>query len=177
LRGDFRPRRKGKEGIGLNFAEVERDYIRSRILPDFEWVSYAVPSRHHPLPKPIERCRVALVTTSGAYLRGRQEPFRTRDKLGDDSFRIIPNGVDPKEIALSHPGYDTRRAMKDPDCVFPLGLLNRLRLEGVVGESAPRHFSFMGYIPRPDQLISERVSEVGRALLNDGVDLVIIVPS
>jgi len=161
----------------LNFTEIERDYIRSRILPDFEWIGYPQPTHHHPLRKPVDQCRVTLITTSGAYLRGRQKPFRTHDRLGDYSFRIIPNDIDPEEIALAHPGYDTRRALKDLDCVFPLRLLNQLRAEGAIREAGPRHFSFMGYIPRPDRLISERVPEVGRALLNDRVNLVILVPS
>ncbi|NOY53368.1 MAG: hypothetical protein GXP58_07065 [Deltaproteobacteria bacterium] len=161
----------------MNFAEVERDYIRSRILPDFEWMYFSRPTDHHPVGKPVDQCRVALVTTSGAYLRNRQGPFSTRNKLGDDSFRVIPNDIDPEEIALAHPGYDTKRALKDLDCVFPLGLLKQLRIEGAIREAAPRHFSFMGYVPFPEKLIAERVPLVGGALLDDGVDLVILVPS
>ncbi|MEK6776367.1 MAG: glycine/sarcosine/betaine reductase selenoprotein B family protein [bacterium] len=161
----------------MNFVEIERDYIRSRILPDFEWMSYTRPTDHHPLEKPIDQCRVALITTSGAYLRGSQKPFSTTNKLGDDSFRIIPNDIDPKEVALAHPGYDTKRAMKDLDCVFPLALLNKLQGQGSIREAGPRHFSFMGYIPFPERLISERAPSVGEALLDDGVYLVILVPS
>ncbi len=161
----------------MNFVDIERDYIQSHILPDFEWMQYSRPTDHYPLGKPIDQCRVALITTSGAYLHGSQEPFATNDKLGDDSYRIIPNDSDPKEIALAHPGYDTKRALMDLDCVFPLSLLNRLQTEGLIREASPRHFSFMGYIPKPLNLISDRAPAVGQALLDDGVDLVILVPS
>ncbi|MFQ5669318.1 MAG: hypothetical protein ACE5HD_02220 [Acidobacteriota bacterium] len=42
---------------------------------------------------------------------------------------------------------------------------------------APRHVSFMGYIPRPENLIRRTAPQVGRMLMEDKVDLVILVPS
>jgi D-proline reductase (dithiol) PrdB len=161
----------------MNFLDVERDYVRRRVLPDFEWTTFDLPTEPNPLRKPLKACRVALVATAGAYLSGKQEPFSTKSKLGDDSFRVIPNETAPEEIGLAHPGYDTKRALLDLDCVFPSLLLNRLKDGGVIGEVAPRHFSFMGYVPKPEGLIWRTAPQVGRSLLQDRVDLVILVPS
>lgn len=160
----------------MSFVEVERDFIR-RFLPDFEWLSFESPSQPVPLRKPAHQCRVALVTTSGAYLKTGQPPFDTKNRLGDDSFRIIPGETPTAAIGLSHPGYDTRRALKDPDCVFPLALLRQIREQGAVGEVAPRHLAFMGFIPKPQRLLEERAPEAARLLLEDGVDLALLVPS
>src|SRR5660398_279155 len=91
--------------------------------------------------------------------------------------RQVPSGTTAEEIALSHPGYDTRRAKQDPDCVFPLDLLRRLYFEGAIGSVAPRHFSFMGYIPRTENLLWRTAPQVGRMLLEDEVDLALLVPS
>lgn len=161
----------------MSFLDIERDFIRQKILPDFEWTGFEEPTEAKPLTKPLTECRVALVTTSGAYLAASQERFDTKNRLGDDSFRIIPNGTAPEEIALAHPGYDTKRAKEDLDTVFPYQLLNRLKHEGIIGEAAPRHFSFMGYVPRPERLVWRNAPKVGRLLREDGVDLAVLVPS
>lgn len=161
----------------MSFLDIEGDFIRGKVLPDFSWVSFEEPTDPNRLAKPVSQCRVALVTTSGACLPASQERFDTKNRLGDDTFRIIPNGTDPGEIALAHPGYDTRRAKEDLDTVFPYRLLNTLALQSVIGEAAPRHFSFMGFVPRPERLIWRSAPQVGRLLREDGVDLAILVPS
>ena len=70
----------------MNFALVERDFIRSRILPDFDWVVYSSPSRINPLHKPLDRLRVAMVTTCGVHTAS-DPPFDLRTRTGDPSYR------------------------------------------------------------------------------------------
>jgi D-proline reductase (dithiol) PrdB len=161
----------------MSFLDIERDFVRRKVLPDFEWTRFELATEPNPLTKPIDKCKVALVVTAGAYLRENQERFDVKSPLGDDSFRIIPSTTSPEEIALAHPGYDTKRASQDLDTVFPCQLLNKLAVQGVIGEAAPRHFSFMGYVPRPERLIWRTAPQVGRLLRADGVDLAILVPS
>lgn len=161
----------------MDFIEIEKEFVRRKVLPDFDWTRFDQPTRPVPLKKPVAQCRVALVTTSGAYLRDSQPRFATKSPTGDDSFRIIPNETPIEEIALAHPGYDTRRAIQDLDCVFPLALLNRFARQGTIGSAAPRHFSFMGFIPHPERLLTEIAPQVGDELQRDRVDLVLLVPS
>ncbi len=161
----------------MNFADIEKNYLREKGLPDFEWTTFTAPTKPNPLMKSIQQSRVAIVATAGAYVGGTQAPFITKSIQGDDSFRIIPNGTAIEGIDLAHPGYVTTRAKKDLDCVFPLALLNRLHANGELGSAAPRHVSFMGFIPNTDRLIRQRIPEVGQMLVQDGVDLVILVPS
>lgn len=161
----------------MDFTQVEKEFIRQKVLPDFDWTRFDQPTQPVPLPKPITQCRVALVATAGAYLRGNQQPFATKSPTGDDSFRIIPNESPLGEIALSHPGYNTRRALQDLDCVFPLTLLNRFQQQGEIGAAAPRHFSFMGFIPQTGRLLKQIAPQVGTELIRDQVDLALLVPS
>ena len=161
----------------MNFLDVEGDYIRSKVLPDFAWTGFAVPTEPSLLSKPVTDCTVALVVTAGAYLPASQPRFETKNPLGDDSYRVIPSDVSAEHVALSHPGYDTKRAMLDLDTVFPFQLLNRLRTQGEIGAVAPRHFSFMGYVPRTERLVWQHAPQVARMLREDGVDLAILVPS
>jgi D-proline reductase (dithiol) PrdB len=155
------------------FAQVEREYVHRRVYPGFDWVVFDETSPRNRLGVPLERARIALVATAGAHLRG-QPPFALgRD--GDASYREIPAGSE--ELELSHSGYDVRRAARDPDVVFPLALLRTLAAEGAVGELAPRAFSFMGYIPDTEPLLSETGPAVARELVAGAVDLVLLVPS
>ncbi len=85
------------------FADIERDYIRSRIIPDFDFESFDDPSHVNPLPATIAKATVALIVTAGAYIAGEQQPFRRR-KEGDPSYREFPGDIDLARIALSHVG-------------------------------------------------------------------------
>lgn len=160
----------------MNFAEVERDYIRSRLLPDFEWVVKTQPSRINPLRKPLRESRVALVATGGVHLAA-DRPFRLLDKKGDWSWREIPGDATFDRLRLSHVGYNTRKVCEDINCVFPLERLRELATEGAIGSVSPRHFSFMGYIPITEPLVTGTAPEVAQKLREDEVDLVLLAPA
>lgn len=158
-----------------SFAEIEKVFIRKKILPEFDWISFNQPSVLNEPGKELWRCRIALVSTAGAHLAN-QQPFNVQDKYGDDSYREIPAETPANELVLSHHGYNTRKISEDPNCVFPIDRLRELAAEGIIGELNQRAFSFMGYIPLPATLMKERAPEVANKLKQDGVDLVVLVP-
>ncbi len=160
----------------MNFAAVEREYIRTNVLPEFDWVAYASPSRINPLGKPLGQSRIAMVTTCGVHTAS-DAPFNLKSKTGDPSYREIPNDVPWDELELSHVGYNTRKVSADINCVFPLERLRELEAEGIVGRLNHRHFSFMGYIPIVEMLLQEIGPEVARKLRADAVDLVLLAPA
>lgn len=161
------------EGRYRGFAQIEYEYVRRRSAPGFEWTTFERPSARQRLRRPLAEARVALVATAGAYLRG-QKRFSLEDE-GDPSFREIP--ADAHEFRLAHPGYDVRRALRDPSVVFPLAVLREMAGESAIGEMAPRAFSFMGYIPDTRPLLAETAPAVAQRLQADQVDLVLLVPS
>ena len=160
----------------MNFAIVEKTYIRQRIYPDFDWAIYPTPSRINPLKNALHRCTVALVTTAGVHLQD-DRPFDLANRLGDHTFRAIPRDTPFGRLALSHIGYNTKKISQDINCVFPLERLRELAQEGIVGALAPRHFSFMGYTPITDPLVKETAPAVAAQLGDDGVDLVVLIPA
>ncbi len=160
----------------MSFVEIERDYIRSRVLPDFEWVSYSEPSPINPLRKPVTELRVALVTTAGVHTDG-DAPFNLKSRTGDPSYREIPTDVSWDRLQLAHVGYNTRRVSQDINCVFPLKRLRELEAKGAVGSVNHRHFSFMGYVPVVGELLRKTGPEVAQKLSDDGVDLVVLSPA
>lgn len=160
----------------MSFVEIEREYIRRRVLPDFDWVVYPNPSPINALAKPLAEARVALITTAGAHLR-EDSPFDVSNPTGDPSFRTIPGDASAETIRLSHRGYNIQKIQQDIDCVFPLQRLRELARDGILGEVAPRHFSFMGYIPVTAPLIDKTAPAVAERLEEDHVDLALLVPA
>ena len=125
--------------------------------------------------KPLKECRVALVATGGVYMKG-QKPYKM-GLSGDSSYRVIPADVDFGSLRVRHAGYNTRRIRGDLNCVFPLERLRELVREGLVGEVAPLHLSFMGYAPRTEPLEERFAPEAARLLKEDQVDLALLAPA
>jgi D-proline reductase (dithiol) PrdB len=159
-----------------NFVELEKQFVREKAYPDFDWVRFDRPSPVNPLRKPASEARVAIVTTAGVHLKT-DPPFNLRSRIGDHTYREIPNDANLDDLALSHVGYDIKRVSADKNCVFPLDRLRELAAEGLIGASAPRHFSFMGYVAVTSPLVYETAPEVAAKLKADEVDLALLAPA
>lgn len=162
--------------LDADFVEVERTYIRQRVYPDFDWVSFSSPSPVNPLARSLSDSRVALVTTCGIHLKS-DPRFNLSSRIGDPSYREIPNTVDMEDLMLSHVGYNIQEVSADKNCVFPLDRLRELEADGLLGALAPRHFSFMGYVAVTEPLVKTTAPEVAQKLKEDQVDWVLLVPA
>ena len=123
--------------------------------------------------KPLERSRLALVTTGGVHLPN-QPRFDIDDPAGDCSYREIP--ATPNDLTWTHAYYRPDEG-SDLNAVFPLQTLRRLVSDGVVGELSARHFSFMGAIHNPTPLVEKTAPEVAGKLVGDRVDVLLLTPS
>ena len=130
------------------------------------------------LRRPLSSCTVALVTTAGVHLQSDQ-PFNMLDKEGDLTYRIVPHGTPHDRLCIIHDYYDHRDADKDLNIVFPLDRLEELAEEGIVGQAAPFHYSFMGHIDgrHISRLLSSTAPEVARRLKQEQVDAVVLTPA
>jgi D-proline reductase (dithiol) PrdB len=129
-------------------------------------------------PKPLHQAKLAIVTTSGIH-HASQPPFDMLDKDGDPSFRVIAREHLFDDFQITHDYYDHRDAKRDPNIIFPLEPLQQLVTEGVLGELAQTHYSFMGHIDGRHilTLIEKTALEVARRLRQDRVDLVLLTPA
>jgi D-proline reductase (dithiol) PrdB len=128
-----------------------------------------------PMRVPISKAKIALVTTGGFYVEN-QPPFETDgpEHLGDWSFRAIPRDTPRDKINISHIHYDLSGPREDINCVFPLDRFAEMEMDGTIGKLAETAYSFMGFIQRPDLLMTETAPEVARLLKADGVDAVFL---
>jgi len=161
---------------GVNFADVEREFVRTKVYADFAWRAFDTYSPFNPLRVPLQSARVAFVTTSGAHL-AEQPAFDITAAAGDPSFRSFPSSTPLEHIQLSHRGYDTRRASVDKNVVLPLDHLRAAANDGRIGQVSPTVYSFMGYIADTEVLVKESAPVVAARLASDGVDLVLLAPT
>lgn len=93
-----------------------------------------------PLPAPLARCTVALVTTAAPFRpelgpQGAGAPYNASAKFyqvysGDTSLE--------HDLRVSHVAVNQRELVDDPACWFPLPALRRARAAGRIGGIAPR---------------------------------------
>ena len=151
------------------FDDLERTFVR-RFVPNFDWLTFEEPSPRQDLPVPLSAARVGLITTAGAHLP--DQPGMTPN----GEVRLIPLEV-AGQMCLSHIGYDTIRAARDPDVVVPIGALLRLADAGFIGSLAPTVVSTMGFIPRGSDVFERTAPATIDALRRDDVDLALLVPA
>ena len=75
-----------------------------------------------------------------------------------------------------HLHVDPSLAASDLDCALPLARLRELEAAGEIGASAPSHYSFMGYVLKPRELLEHSVPAMVARMRAEGVDAVLLVP-
>ena len=144
-------------------------------FPPYRWTENPDCPYWTPLGKPIEDCKVALLSTGGIYIKGIQPPFNPeRDDL---TFREIPKDVNTKTIAISHDNYDHTDAEKDINCVFPIERLRELEQQNHIGEFAPIAYTIMGRIFRRTALQQELTPLLLQKLKDAEIDVFLLVPA
>ncbi|HXH38863.1 MAG TPA: glycine/sarcosine/betaine reductase selenoprotein B family protein [Thermoanaerobaculia bacterium] len=130
-----------------------------------------------PLRKPLAEANVALVTTAGLVMPD-QPPFLEKTKGGDTSYRVIPGDAVVSSLIDTHRSetFDHRGIQSDPNLAFPLDRLHELARDGRIGRVNQRHLSFMGSITAPRRLIRNTAPEAAQLFVQDGVDVVLLVP-
>jgi D-proline reductase (dithiol) PrdB len=133
-----------------------------------------------PLEKPLEQSTIALVSSAGLALKTDQ-PFdqegeRQNPWWGDPSIRVIPNTAVTRDIKLYHLHLHPCVAERDMNSVLPLQRLLELQELGEIGHSADSHYSYMGYILEPQNLLEQYVPLMIHRMKLDGVNAVVLIP-
>lgn len=131
-----------------------------------------------PVTKPLERSKIALVTTAGVHHKD-QPGFDMRAADGDYSFRSIDAQTIAADYTITHDYYDHRDADRDLNIVFPITRLFEMHAAGCIGAVSERHFAFMGHITdsKTRGLIHQTAPRVARMLKQLDVDAVLVTPA
>jgi D-proline reductase (dithiol) PrdB len=141
-----------------------RSWLADIPVPAFDQEAFTAAS-------PLERARVAVVTTAGLMHRG--EAAWTHD---NSEFRVFE--ADERDLVLGHvsQNFDRTGVNADLNVVYPLDRLNELAADGIIGSVAPRHLSFMGATYDLATLKVRTAPAAATLLCDDGVDVVLLTP-
>jgi D-proline reductase (dithiol) PrdB len=172
----YRLKNKFLSKIAAHVPWIERKMVQSEVCRmETNGASSHCSVPWSPPRKSLCVSRVALVTTAGVH-HTTDEPFNMEDPDGDPTFREIDGHG--RDLMITHDYYDHTDADRDINVVFPLERLKELADEGLLGDVAPLHYSFMGHITGPHMktLICQTAPEVARRLKSQGVEVALLTP-
>ena len=125
-----------------------------------------------PITKPVDRSRVALLTSAALRL-AHQPHFTPREDL---SYRLVSADPSAGAIVIDHHSGIGRIPKQDPEIVFPRTALANLVKCGIVGALSPVHVSFMGGIRKHREIETDLAPAIADELAKAQVDLALLVP-
>lgn len=149
-----------------DLPEYERAHLLGKDMPPLGpacWVNKT---------KPLNQCRIALITTAGLHFR--DDPAF---EFADATFRPIPGEENADNLIMSHSSvnFDRTGFAEDVNLVFPIDRFNELVISKTIGSLASIHYSFMGAGLLPEQY-EESAAQVAGLLKKDLVDAVFLTP-
>lgn len=165
--------------VPIPYLQRIRDYYRALGYgAPYAWAHYAdVPFTT--LPRPLSRCRIALVTTAAPYQpdkgeQGPRAPYNASAKF----YRVYSgdSGSDP-DLRISHVAIDrSHTTAEDIGTYFPLAALRRKAASGRIGAIAARFHGAPTNRSHRATLTVDAPELVARCLA-DGADAAILVPN
>ncbi len=148
-----------------DLPEIDARHLLSKSCPPF-------PTEPFVAGPPLDKRRVAVVTTAGLHPRG-AKPFN----LADTGYRVIPGNVSAGDLVMSHTSvnFDRTGFQQDLNVVFPIDRLREMEQDGEIGSLAAYHYSLMGALWEPHEIEGTARALAG-LLKKDNVDAVLLVP-
>ena len=167
-----------------NFRINGYKFLPQSMIPEFKAFPYQADEVVKAEPAvPLNKARVALLTSGGLYLKDRQPSFdlerERRDPFwGDPTYRLIPRNVGHGDIAVAHLHLNPDDIMADFNVALPLERFAEFERDGKIGSLAHDNYSFMGYQGRSSTAWRDTYGpELARCLRADAVNLLILAPT
>lgn len=145
-----------------------------------KWDLYQLPNNQHtPAGSRVDlaQSRLLLISSAGGYLPATQDPFNAENDLGDYTIRTFPVTTAPSAVAFAHTHYDHSAVNEDQQVLLPLGHLQALVAEGVIGALAEDVINFMGYQPDATRVVDETIPAIIDAAKALHAEAALLVPS
>jgi len=166
------------DDVPIRYMDRTREYYEALGFAPYRWAHFT-DAPFTPLPMPLARARVALITTAapfqpGAGDQGPRAPYNASAKF----YQVYSAQVDSKpDLRISHVGYDRANTVpEDLDAYVPLRRLQAAAAAGRIGALTPR---FHGAPTNRSHRVTMETDapELLRRCREDGVDAAVLVPS
>ncbi|MEQ8691090.1 MAG: glycine/sarcosine/betaine reductase selenoprotein B family protein [Pseudomonadales bacterium] len=156
----------------IDYIERTRAQYAGLGYPPYAWVHSDTAPPFSMLNKPLNQCKLALISSGGIYRSG-QIAFHFKD---DISYREIAADTPVAALRATHFAYDLTDARRDPNVVFPLATLRTLVANGELGALNERAYTFMGGIYSARKVSEILAPALADRLVEDEVDVALMVP-
>lgn len=160
------------------------DHVRREVLgspgAEPDWSLYESPrNRTAPSGRAVRLAgsRLILISSAGASLGSRGEPFDAENVLGDPTLRLIPAAAPLSDVRFDHTHYDHRAVSEDPQVQLPLRHLEQMVADGLIGGLARNVVSFSGYQPDARAVADLIAPGVLAAAREEKADAALLVPA
>lgn len=136
-----------------------------------------------PFEKRLAESTIALLSSAGLFVHADQPPFdvereKAEPQWGDPTWRAIPRATPEGALGMTHLHVNDADTLVDNDVSLPLRTLDTLVADGIVGASAPTHYSVMGYQQAGLEVWrSTTVGEIVARLRDEHVDALVLAPT
>ena len=125
----------------------------------------------------LSKARILLASSAGAYLPDQDKPFFAANLMGDYTIRTFPANTPPSNLEYAHDHYDQTAVREDHQVLLPLGHLQELVNQKVIGGLSEKVVSFMGYQPFVGRVLKKTFPAILNIAREEEVDAVLLVPS
>ena len=134
-----------------------------------------------PLKKPASETTFTLMTSAGISMKTDEAFDVEREKRepawGDPTSRQIPATAETRDIEVNHLHINTDYIKQDINVILPLKRFNEFEKEGIIGRLAPNCFSYYGFQPNPEELLTRTMPKVAEQMRSEKVEAVLLTPA
>ena len=134
-----------------------------------------------PLKNPLNETTFTLMTSAGISLNT-DPPFdveteKHKPEWGDPTSRQIPASATEDKIDVNHLHINTTYIKQDLNVILPMKRFKEFEQEGVIGRLAPNCYSYYGFQPNPEELLTRTMPTVADQMKAENVEAVLLTPA
>ena len=134
-----------------------------------------------PLKKPLNETTFTLMTSAGISLKT-DPPFdveteRHQPEWGDPTSRQIPASATEDDIDVNHLHINTTYIKQDLNVILPMKRFKEFEKEGIIGRLASNCYSYYGFQPNPNELLTQTMPKVAEQMKAEKVEAVLLTPA
>ncbi len=133
------------------------------------------------LEKPASKTTFTLMTSAGISMKSEPAFDVEREKRepswGDPSSRQIPASVEETDIDVNHLHINTAYIKQDINVILPVQRFKEFESESIIGRLAPNCYSYYGFQPNPNELLTRTLPKVANQMRADNVEAVLLTPA
>ncbi len=147
-----------------DMVESQRSHIESLSCPTFPQAAFSA-------PRPLSKCRVALISSAGLMRRNDENVSGN-----SDDYRRFDKTCQNRDILINHLSinFDRTAFAEDANSVLPKDILKSMAEDDTIERASDTHYSFMG--ATAPELLQKNAERLAQELTDLNINTVCLLP-